>query len=150
MRPSPMVTAVLRSMPRKQTSRTRSTRVVLRGCTARATVDIDSGTMDFAGVREVGGILRAELDKLGFQHDRRMGAAFGRAGHLIAERTGTGPRLLLIGHLDTVFEPTITFSVMRSSRIRRTRSGRVPDMKGGDVIMFRHSRRSRPLAFSTR
>src|SRR5512140_3924561 len=59
-------------------------------------VNINSGTMNFAGVREVGGILRAELDKLGFETRWVDGAAFGRAGHLIAERTGTGPRLLLI------------------------------------------------------
>ena len=55
-------------------------------------VNINSGTMNFAGVRKVGDILRLELDKLGFETRWVDGAAFGRAGHLIAERTGTGPR----------------------------------------------------------
>ena len=72
-------------------------------------VNINSGTMNFAGVKQVGDIFRKELDALGFETRWVDGAAFGRSGHLIAERSGTGPRMLLIGHLDTVFEPTSPF-----------------------------------------
>src|SRR5262245_51488491 len=68
-------------------------------------VNINSGTMNLAGVREVGAVLRAELDGIGLTTRWVDGAAFERAGHLVAEHAGTGPRLLLIGHLDTVFEP---------------------------------------------
>ncbi len=99
-------------------------------------VNINSGTMNFAGVREVGGILRAELDKLGFETRWVDGAAFGRAGHLIAERTGTGPRLLLIGHLDTVFEPSNHFQRYEKLSDTTARGPGVIDMKGGDVIML--------------
>ena len=99
-------------------------------------VNINSGTMNFAGVREVGGILRAELDKLGFETRWADGAAFGRAGHLIAERTGTGPRLLLIGHLDTVFEPSNHFQRYEKLSDTTARGPGVIDMKGGDVIML--------------
>ena len=99
-------------------------------------VNINSGTMNFAGVREVGGILRAELDKLGFETRWVDGAAFGRAGHLIAERTGTGPRLLLIGHLDTVFEPSNHFQRYEKLSDTTVRGPGVIDMKGGDVIML--------------
>ena len=99
-------------------------------------VNINSGTMNFVGVREVGGILRTEFDKLGFETRWVDGAAFGRAGHLIAERTGTGPRLLLIGHLDTVFEPSNHFQRWEKLSDTTVRGPGVIDMKGGDVIML--------------
>lgn len=99
-------------------------------------VNINSGTMNFAGVKEVGGILRPELDKLGFETRWVDGAAFGRAGHLIAERKGTGPRMLLIGHLDTVFEPTNHFQKFEKLTDSTARGPGVIDMKGGDVIML--------------
>jgi glutamate carboxypeptidase len=99
-------------------------------------VNINSGTRNFAGVREVGAILRQELDALGFETRWVDGAAFGRAGHLIAERNGQGPRLLLIGHLDTVFEPTSPFQKFVKVTDSTARGPGVIDMKGGDVIML--------------
>jgi glutamate carboxypeptidase len=99
-------------------------------------VNINSGTMNFAGVKQVGDILRKELDALGFQTRWVDGAPFERAGHLIAERTGTGPRLLLIGHLDTVFEPTSPFQKYEKLTDTTARGPGVIDMKGGDVIML--------------
>lgn len=99
-------------------------------------VNINSGTMNFAGVRQVGSILRQELDALGFETRWVDGAPFGRAGHLVAERTGTGPRLLLIGHLDTVFEPTSPFQKLEKITDSTARGPGVIDMKGGDVIML--------------
>jgi glutamate carboxypeptidase len=99
-------------------------------------VNINSGTMNFAGVKEVGGILRSELDKLGFETRWADGAGFGRAGHLIAERKGSGPRILLIGHLDTVFEPTNHFQKFEKLTDSTARGPGVIDMKGGDVIML--------------
>src|SRR4051812_40546928 len=98
-------------------------------------VNINSGTMSFDGVREVGAVLRAELDALGFTTRWVDGAPFGRAGHLVAERGTTGPRVLLIGHLDTVFEPSSPFQ--RFERLSETtaRGPGIIDMKGGDVII---------------
>jgi glutamate carboxypeptidase len=98
-------------------------------------VNINSGTMNFAGVRQVGDALRVQLDSLGFTTRWEDGAAFGRAGHLVAERTGTGPRLLLIGHLDTVFEPTSHFQRFERLNDTTAHGPGVIDMKGGDVIM---------------
>jgi glutamate carboxypeptidase len=72
-------------------------------------VNMNSGTMNLAGVREVGDVFRAELDALGFTTQWIDGAPFERAGHLVAKRDRDGPRLLLIGHLDTVFEPDSRF-----------------------------------------
>jgi len=99
-------------------------------------VNINSGTMNFAGVRKVADVLRAELDALGFKTQWVDGAAFRRAGHLVAEHAGSGPKLLLIGHLDTVFEPTSPFQKFERLNDSTARGPGVIDMKGGDVIML--------------
>ena len=98
-------------------------------------VDINSGTMNFAGVRRVADVLRAELDSLGFTTRWVDGAAFHRAGHLVAEHAGPGPKLLLIGHLDTVFEPSSPFQRFERLDDSTARGPGVIDMKGGDVII---------------
>jgi glutamate carboxypeptidase len=97
-------------------------------------VGINSGSMNFDGVREVGVLFREEFDALGFDTEWADGAAWGRAGHLIARRTGSGPRLLLIGHLDTVFEPSSAFQSFDRDGDRAQGPG-VVDMKGGDVVI---------------
>jgi glutamate carboxypeptidase len=99
-------------------------------------VNINSGTMNFAGVRQVGDILRAQFDSLGFKTRWVDGAAFHRAGHLIAEHPGPGPKLLLIGHLDTVFEPSSPFQRFQKLHDSTARGPGVIDMKGGDVILL--------------
>ena len=98
-------------------------------------VNINSGTMNFEGVRRVGAVLRAELDAIGLTTRWVDGAGFGRAGHLVAEHAGAGPRILVIGHLDTVFEPSSPFQ--RFERLTETtaRGPGIIDMKGGDVII---------------
>jgi glutamate carboxypeptidase len=101
-------------------------------------VNINSGTMNHDGVREVGLIFRNELDVLGFQTrwiDLPPGT--NRAGHLFAERLGTGqgPKILMIGHLDTVFEEDSPFQ--RFERSGNSASGPgVADMKSGDVTIL--------------
>ena len=99
-------------------------------------VNINSGTMNFAGVRQVGDLLRARLDVLGFRTRWEDGAPYGRAGHLIAEHPARGPKLLLIGHLDTVFEPTSPFQKMEKLADSTARGPGIIDMKGGDVVML--------------
>src|ERR1700750_990673 len=76
-------------------------------------VNINSGTHNFAGVRAVGDLFRREFDSLGFKTSWVDGAALKRAGHLIADHPGKGPRILLVGHLDTVFEPDSPFQKFR-------------------------------------
>ena len=98
-------------------------------------VNINSGTMNFAGVRQVGDAFRAELDALGFTTRWEEGAGFNRAGHLVAERTGRGPRMLLIGHLDTVFEPRSPFQKFERLSDTTARGPGIIDMKGGNVII---------------
>lgn len=73
-------------------------------------ININSGTMNFEGVQKVGAVLRKEFDKLGMETEWVNGAPFNRAGHLVARTKGSkGPKMLLIGHLDTVFEPDSPF-----------------------------------------
>ena len=98
-------------------------------------VNINSGTMNFAGVRQVGDVLRAQLDALGFRTRWVDGASFNRAGHLVAEHPGPGPKILLIGHLDTVFEPRSPFQKFERFDDSTATGPGIIDMKGGDVII---------------
>ena len=98
-------------------------------------VDINSGTLNLRGVRAVGDVLRAQLDSLGFRTRWVDGARFHRAGHLIAEHPAAGPKILLIGHLDTVFEPGSPFQRFQRIDDSTARGPGVIDMKGGDVII---------------
>jgi glutamate carboxypeptidase len=100
-------------------------------------VNVNSGTLNAEGVRQVGRAFQAPLDSLGF--DARwidLPDSLGRAGHLFAYRQGThGRKVLLIGHLDTVFERDDAFQ--RFVRQGRYASGPgVNDMKGGDVVIL--------------
>jgi glutamate carboxypeptidase len=97
-------------------------------------VNINSGTMNFKGVRGVGELFRPRFEALGFKTEWIDGASFGRAGHLVARRAGKGKHVLLIGHLDTVFEPDHPFQ--RSQRVDENilRGPGTADMKGGIVV----------------
>jgi glutamate carboxypeptidase len=102
--------------------------------------------MHLAGVVAVKDVLAPRLQALGF-HVRwvPMETVTGGAGDLVAEHpcpAGTGhcgKRLLLIGHMDTVFEPSSTFqryAPVPDSAGKATTGPGVADMKGGLVIML--------------
>jgi glutamate carboxypeptidase len=100
------------------------------------TVNVNSGTLNLEGNREVARMMTPWFEAVGF--DVRWSALppeTGRAGHLIAERRGTrGKRLLLIGHLDTVFEPD--HPLQRFERDGdMARGPGVVDMKGGNLVI---------------
>ena len=100
-------------------------------------VEINSGTMNSAGVKQVGELFAKPLEELGLVVEWIEGEGFGRAGHLVA-RTGTGrsgPHLLLIGHLDTVFEPDSPFQRFERVGPERASGPGIIDMKGGNVII---------------
>jgi glutamate carboxypeptidase len=100
-------------------------------------VRINSGTLNPEGVRAVGEIYRAELDALGFKTRWiEMPPAMKRAGHLAATHEGgQGKRVLLLGHLDTVFEKASAVPLWERQG-ERVRGQGVNDMKGGDVILI--------------
>jgi glutamate carboxypeptidase len=99
-------------------------------------VNINSGTNNLAGVRQVGDVLRGQFDALGFKTRWVEGASFHRAGHLIAEHPGPGRKILLIGHLDTVFEPSNPFQKFTRLNDSTATGPGIIDMKGGDVVML--------------
>ena len=103
----------------------------------RTLVEVNSGTLNLAGVTKVGEMLRAELEPLGFKVDWVPMAAAGRAGHIIATHKGDGrgKRLLLIGHLDTVFELDSPFQHWTDKGNGLVEGPGVGDDKGGDVVI---------------
>ncbi|WP_374346626.1 M20/M25/M40 family metallo-hydrolase [Phenylobacterium sp.] len=99
-------------------------------------VNVNSGTMNLEGVTEVGKMMRAELEPLGFKVEWIPMKEVGRAGHIVATHKGSGKgkRMLLIGHMDTVFEKDSPFQTfVRKGDI--VEGPGVNDMKGGLVIM---------------
>ncbi|MCL7966846.1 MAG: M20/M25/M40 family metallo-hydrolase [marine benthic group bacterium] len=101
-------------------------------------VEVNSGTMNPEGVREVGRLFETELAALGMQTRWiEMPSEVNRAGHLFAEiRGGDGPTILLIGHLDTVFEPDSPFQDWERLDTDLARGPGVSDMKGGDAVIL--------------
>ncbi|MEO5977041.1 MAG: M20/M25/M40 family metallo-hydrolase [Chryseolinea sp.] len=101
------------------------------------TVNVNSGTYNISGVKKVGSIYQQFLNDLGFTTRWvDMPDEIKRAGHLIGEIKGKkGKRILLIGHIDTVFEPESPFQ--QWSRKDSLASGPgVNDMKGGNMVML--------------
>ncbi len=100
-------------------------------------VNQNSGTLNLAGVEAVGKMVAAELEPLGFAVKWVPMAETGRAGHLIATHKGDGrgKRMLLIGHLDTVFEPDSPFQRFERQGSRAIGPG-IGDDKGGIVVIL--------------
>lgn len=98
-------------------------------------VNINSGTMNHAGVKQVADVFDQELKALGFETTWHDMSAVDRAGHLFADNGGPGVCQLLIGHLDTVFEASSPFQNFQRQGDTATGPG-VSDMKGGDVVIL--------------
>lgn len=101
-------------------------------------VNINSGTLNVKGVREVGAVFQKEFDALGFKTEWvAMPVGMQRAGHLMAQRKGKkGKKLFLIGHLDTVFEQDMPFTKFTRLNDSTATGQGVSDMKGGDVVVL--------------
>jgi glutamate carboxypeptidase len=98
-------------------------------------VNINSGSLNLAGVRAVGELFARAFEEFGMETEWLDGSAFNRAGHLVARYGSSGPHLLLIGHLDTVFEPDSPFQEFQRIDARYARGPGSTDMKGGNVII---------------
>jgi glutamate carboxypeptidase len=100
-------------------------------------VNQNSGSRNITGVEAVGRMMRAELEPLGFDVKWIPMAEVGRAGHLVATHKGNGrgKRMLLIGHLDTVFEPDSPFQRYVRKDPAHAEGPGASDDKGGLVVM---------------
>lgn len=99
-------------------------------------VNQNSGTLNLLGVEAVGKMVRAELEPLGFDVKWIPLPETGRAGHIFATHKGSGrgKKMVLIAHLDTVFEPDSPFQTFKREGDRAIGPG-VADDKGGIAII---------------
>ena len=103
----------------------------------RQVVNINSGTMNHEGVKKVGMVFKNAYDAIDFQTRWIDLSEVNRSGHLFAETQGDkGKKLLLIGHLDTVFEVDSPFQEFELINDSLAKAPGGNDMKGGDVIML--------------
>ena len=108
--------------------------------TLQKLVNINSGTHNLDGVRAVAEIMKSQLSDLGFTVRWIPMEQVQRAGVLVAEHPcpepgKCGKRMLLIGHMDTVFEKSSAFQTYSVNGNIATGPG-VNDMKGGLVDML--------------
>lgn len=97
-------------------------------------VNIDSGTGDVEGGRKVAAVLIPILKDLGATIETVAAEAEGLPENTVATFTGTGKaRILLIGHIDTVFGPGTVAKWPFSIEGDRLRGPGVGDEKGGVV-----------------
>lgn len=97
------------------------------------TVNVQSATENVAGVRAVAAIYEREFRALGFEtRVVELPSSMHRGGHFVATHRGKhGPKLLLIGHLDTVLQG----EPFRREGNRGYGTGS-SDMKGGNLILL--------------
>ncbi|MEQ8956181.1 MAG: M20 family metallopeptidase [Gammaproteobacteria bacterium] len=110
-------------------------------------VNINSGSLNSEGIAAVGEIFSNELRQLGFEISTLPGDFIGMpscpgsnysvdlSDHILATKPGNGPRILLMGHLDTVFPPDSPFQTFRTEGDTMYGPG-VADMQSGLVIML--------------
>ena len=99
-------------------------------------VNINSGTMNHEGVRAAGDVFAEAFQAVGFETSWIDQSEVNRAGHLVAKQDGDkGSKILLIGHLDTVFPKDSPVQTFRRDGDKIWGPG-VADMKGGNVVVL--------------
>ena len=99
-------------------------------------VNENSGSLNLAGVEAVRRMVEPEFQQLGFKTEWIDMKQAGRAGHLVARHNGSrrAKRLLLIAHIDTVFEPDSPFQrwALEGAKAHGPGAG---DDKGGVAVI---------------
>ena len=98
-------------------------------------VNMNSGTLNLPGVKAVGNVFLKQFEELGFDTEWVDGSDFERAGHVVAKYGTKGPKILMIGHLDTVFTKDDSFQSFTSLNNNMVAGPGITDMKGGNVII---------------
>jgi glutamate carboxypeptidase len=101
-------------------------------------VNINSGSMNFDGVKQVGLLAKQQLSEIGFEVQWLDGSAFNRAGHILATHQSNNPdalKILMIGHLDTVFAKEDNFQKFKMLSKTKAAGPGIADMKGGNTII---------------
>ncbi len=112
-----------------------------------AHVNINTGTANIAGLDRYRNLLEGELVSLGFSTQTHSSAPIdvlscegGQvqiADHLSARMSGgDGQRVLINGHMDTVFSANDEFQTLQVDPDGRLHGPGVADMKGGIVVML--------------
>jgi glutamate carboxypeptidase len=97
-------------------------------------VNIDSGTGDVEGGRKVAGLLIPHLKAVGMAVESIPAEAAGLPENTVATLTGHGKgRILMIGHIDTVFEPGTAKSRPYRTDGEHAYGPGITDEKGGVV-----------------
>ena len=137
-------TRVVGQRPRLDADEERLRRTIAGRLTTEAlpflqrTVDVGSGTLDREGVLATAALYEPRFARLGFTTSRIDLARVQRGCHLVAERKGTRAdvRVLLLGHLDTVFEKGSGFDRYQVTPAGRIEGPGVSDMKGGNLVLL--------------
>jgi glutamate carboxypeptidase len=144
--PAAPARAELDAVEQEMAARIREDSPALREKLARW-VAIQSGSRNLQGIERMLGEVQGDLEALGFAVERIGGGRVQRgdgrsvvAGPLLRARRA-GPkgsvRLLLIGHVDTVFEPESGFSELGPESDGCAVGPGAADMKGGLIVMLR-------------
>jgi glutamate carboxypeptidase len=110
-------------------------------------VSVNTGTDNIEGIDRYRDMLASDLQELGFATRREAagpipvltcdGGSVSVADNLVATRKGSSPqRILLNGHMDTVFSATDDFQTLSVDPDGTLHGPGVLDMKGGIVVML--------------
>ncbi|MBB1297633.1 M20/M25/M40 family metallo-hydrolase [Pseudoalteromonas sp. SR41-7] len=102
-------------------------------------VNTNSGSLNIEGVKKVGALTSEQLKAIGFKVEWLDGSAFNRAGHVLATHESKNPdaiKILMIGHLDTVFAKNDNFTTYKQLDADTASGPGVADMKGGNTIII--------------
>lgn len=97
-------------------------------------VEINSYTKNKAGVDQVGEIFDTWFKNLDFKIDIYDRELIGSHRHYISKHDNTSKKLLLLGHLDTVFSPNKFDNYSEDSEW--VYGAGVCDMKGGNIVLL--------------